>query len=87
MDDADIMLLTNTSMLNDVLNHLKYVSPGDKQPILFATDYHILKASKDVIGAFYWKKGRSQLLFVRKRLKAHGIILSNEYQQYIIDEL
>ena len=84
---SDIVLLTSKAMLRRALSQIDLFLQEDKKPLLFATDYHILKASKEVIGAFYWKKGRSQLLFVKKRLKAHGIVLSKEYQQYIIDEL
>lgn len=87
MKDSDVVLLTNKSMLEKVLSQKDLDLQQTKKPLLFATDYHMLKASKEVIGAFYWKKGRSQLLFVRARLKAHGITLSNEYQKYIIDEL
>ena len=82
MKESDVVLLTNETMLEKVLN-LQEV----EKPLLFATDYHILAASKDVIGAFYWKKGRAQLLFVESRLKAHDIVLSREYKKFIIDEL
>ena len=87
MKDSDVVLLTNKAMLEKVLSQKKSDMGKVKKPIFFATDYHILKASEEVIGAFYWKKGRAQLLFVKKRLDAHGIILSKEYQKYIIDEL
>lgn len=87
MKGSDVVLLTDKSMLYKVLNQKDLDLENTKKPLLFATDYHILKASKEVIGALYWKKGRSQLLFVRQRLKAHGIVLSKEYQKFIIDEL
>ena len=82
MKDSDVVLVTNKSMLQKLLS-----LQTSSKPLLFATDYHILQASKEVIGAFYWKKGRAQLLFVRNRLRAQGIVLSYEYQKFIIDEL
>ena len=87
MKDSDVIVLTSKDMLEKVLDQRELVPQKDKKPLLFATDYHILKDSKEVIGAFYWKKGRAQLLFVRSRLKAYGIVLSSEYQKFIIDEL
>ena len=87
MQDSDVILLTNKTMLEKVLSQRNTNLTKAKRPLLFATDYHLLKASKEVIGAFYWKKGRSQLLFVKMRLDAHGITLSKEYQRYIVDEL
>ena len=84
---ADVILVTDARMLERVLKQKASVSHTDKKMILFATSYRLLKASKEVVGAFYWKKGRTQLLFVKDRLKAHGIVLSDEYKRFIVDEL
>lgn len=87
MQEADVVLLTNKTMLGKVLHQKNLHLQKAKNPLLFATDYHILKESNAVIGAFYWKKGRAQLLFIRSRLMAHGIVLGKEYEKYIIDAL
>ena len=58
-----------------------------KKPIIFVTNYHFLKISDEIVGAFYWRKGRSQLLFIKKRLQQHDITLPKEYQSFMIDEL
>ena len=84
---ADVILVTDARMLERVLKQKESVSHTDKKMILFATNYRLLKASKEVVGAFYWKKGRTQLLFVKDRLKVHGIVLSDEYKRFIVDEL
>ncbi len=84
---ADVILVTDARMLERVLKQKASGSHTDKKMILFATNYRLLKASKEVVGAFYWKKGRTQLLFVKDRLKAHGIVLSDEYKRFIVDEL
>ena len=79
---ADVVLVTKRAMLEKVL-HLK----RKKGAVLFATSYRMLEDSKEVIGASYWKKGRVQLLFVAERLKAHGIVLPDEYEKFTVDEL
>jgi hypothetical protein len=57
------------------------------KPLIFATNYRILRYNPNVIGALYWKKGRSQLLFVERRLKKCNVALSNELTRYTVDSL
>ena len=83
---SDIVLITNERTLEKVLAKEK-ASQTDKKPILFVTDYHLLARSDKVVGAFYWRKGRSQLLFVKNRLDKYHIVLPDEYQKFIVDEL
>lgn len=85
-EESDIILITNRSTLQSMLKRKK-VSQNGKKPILFVTDYRYLKSSEDIVGAFYWRKGRSQLLFINKRLKEHNITLPVPYQNFMIDEL
>ena len=77
---ADILLITQKDTLKKLQNR-------PIKGLLFTTKYNLLDNTEDIIGAFYWRKGRSQLLFIRKRLKAHGISLPPKYTQYIIDTL
>jgi hypothetical protein len=86
-EESDIVLITEERTLNDILITMnKNLDPG-KKPIIFVTNYHFIKMSDDIVGAFYWRKGRSQLLFIKKRLKQHDITLPKEYQSFMIDEL
>ncbi|MBT8349112.1 MAG: hypothetical protein HKP62_06690 [Sulfurovum sp.] len=85
-EESDIMLITDRSTLNNILES-DTIDQDTKRPILFVTDYHFLKYSEDVVGAFYWRKGRSQLLFIHKRLEEHNITLPVLYQKFMIDEL
>ena len=87
LEKADIALLTDERSLKSILYRLKANTNVSKKPILFVTNYHFLKMSDDIVGAFYWRKGRSQLLFIKKRLKEHDITLSKEYQSFMIDAL
>ena len=84
---ADIVLITDKKSLKSILFRLKVNTNVSKKPILFVTDYHFLKESDDIVGAFYWRKGRSQLLFIKKRLKQYDITLPKEYQGFMIDAL
>ncbi len=85
-EESDIVLITNRSTLQRIMRRNR-VNQNAKNPILFVTDYRFLKYSKDVVGAFYWRKGRSQLLFISKRLKQQGLQLPKAYQKFMIDEL
>lgn len=85
-EESDIILTTNTSTLESILNR-NLTNINSKKPILFVTDYRLLKNSEEVVGAFYWRKGRSQLLFIKSRLQEHNITLPAAYQNFMIDEL
>ena len=85
-EESDIILITNRSTLQSILMK-RIVDQNAKKPILFVTDYHYLKDSEDIVGAFYWRKGRSQLLFINKRLEQQNIRLPKAYQNFMIDEL
>ena len=83
---SDIILVTNISSLDSVLNSHS-MNRKDKKPIIFVTNYSFLKYSDEIVGAFYWRKGRTQLLFIEERLKKYEITLPKAYQNFMIDEL
>lgn len=85
-EESDIVLITNRSTLESMLKR-NIINENTKRPILFVTDYRLLKNSEEVVGAFYWRKGRSQLLFIDSRLQEHNITLPKAYQNFMIDEL
>ena len=83
---SDIVLLTNSGVYDKV--HKKLLSyEGSTKPILFSTHYRLLEESDDVVGAFYWRKGRSQLIFLKNRLDKHNVQLPQKYQAFIVDGL
>lgn len=82
LENADIILITNEEVLEKVLHR----GIGNKA-ILFGTQYRLLKSSQKIVGAFYWKKGRSQILFIKERLNAHHIHLPPKYKEYIVENL
>ena len=60
---------------------------NNAKPMMFTTDYRLLQESNNIVGAFYWKKGRSQLLFIKPRLDKYNIHLAPKYKPFVIDEL
>jgi len=84
---SDIVLITNRPTLFKLMREQQWMQKKEEKPVLFVTDYRLLKYSFDIVGAFYWKKGRSQLLFIRNRLNEHGITLPEEYENFTVDEL
>lgn len=84
---ADIVLITNRPTLFKIMKERQWMQKTDEKPILFVTDYHLLKYSLDIVGAFYWRKGRSQLLFIKNRLAQYHITLPSEYQSFMVDKL
>ncbi len=86
-EKSDIILITNQSTLLKIMRERRSAVERDEKPILFVTDYRILKNSSDIVGAFYWRKGRSQLLFIKNRLDDYNITLPKEYEDFMVDEL
>ncbi len=52
--------------------------------LLFGTRYSHLK-NQNVIGAFFWQKGRPNILFYQKRLNRNFIKLDSSFDKYIED--
>jgi len=87
LEESDIVLITDKHMLAEVLKYDSIYETKKKRPVLFTTNYRFLEKSKEIIGAFYWKKGRSQILFIKNRLHKLGLHLPQEYEQFMVDEL
>lgn len=70
-DDADFLILQHTSQIK---------SHGIK----FATNYKVLRYyQNDIIGGFYWQKGRPNILFLKPYLKQHHINLPSSLDTYV----
>lgn len=77
--NADALVISKRSSLKHI--------PHTGNTIILATKYSLLQHSRHIIGAFYWRKGRAQLLFVKKRLQGLGISLPGKYRKYTVDTL
>jgi len=78
---SDIILITNISGLDT----LKTLTDRKKSPVIFVTEYQMLKKSEKIVGAIYWRKGRSQLLFLKNRLEKNNIMLPQKYHKFIVE--
>lgn len=55
--------------------------------VIITTEYALLKKDERIIGAFFWQKGRPNLLFLRPRMQKANVNLGHEFDKYIEDEL
>jgi len=68
-----------------LLSTVKNIPKDCDSKVLFGTRYSHLK-NKNVIGAFFWQKGRPNILFYKKRLKKYHIKLDKSFDKYIENE-
>jgi len=85
-EGADIILITNIYDLNSVLKS-KVFQRSTHRPIVFVTNYNLLKNSESIVGAIYWRKGRSQLLFLKEHLQKNHIKLPKKYHKFMVEKL
>jgi len=50
---------------------------------IFVLSYELLNKMPQSFGAFFWKKGRPNIVFIESRIKAHGLILSDSLIPYV----
>ena len=72
--DADIVILSTT----------KNIPEECIKKLLFGSRYSHLK-NQNVIGSFFWQKGRPNILFYKSRLKKQNIKLNPSFDKYIED--
>ena len=70
--EADLVILSTT----------KNIPKECKGKILFGSRYSHMKDT-NVVGSFFWQKGRPNILFYQKRLKKHNINLDPSFNRYI----
>lgn len=58
----------------------------ESKSILFVTNYKLLKKYKNAVGAFYWKKGRPTIIFIKERLQDKSIKISSSFEKYLENE-
>ena len=67
-----------------ILSTIKDIPEECLEKILFGTRYSHLK-NINVVGAFFWQKGRPNILFYQKRLNRNSITLNPSFDKYIED--
>ena len=71
-DKADLIILSTT----------QNIPKECLTKILFGTRYSHLK-NPNVVGAFFWQKGRPNILFYKERLERNSIKLHSSFDKYI----
>lgn len=71
--EADVIITTT----------MRTLPPECQSKIIFADSYRLLRSSPKIVGAFFWSKGRPNIVFYRKRLQEHNIMLGDQYHRYI----
>jgi len=54
-----------------------------KNKIIFATNYYLFYKDPNILGAFFWQKGRPVIFFKKKMLEKYHINLPPEYSSFI----
>ena len=49
----------------------------------FVLDYEEFKTNKNVIGGFYWRKGRPQLRLKKSNLEKYKLFVSQDFEEYL----
>ncbi|WP_457641534.1 hypothetical protein [Persephonella sp.] len=76
---------TDTCKNSDVIILKEKSEIPCKGKIILTTNYYLLLNYPDAVGAFYWKKGRPHLVFIKERLERKNIKLPPDYDKFIIE--
>ncbi len=76
-DAADIIILENEEFL------FKSCKKGN----IFVLSYELLNKLPQSFGAFFWKKGRPNVVFIESRIEAQGLILSDRLTPYVEEKV
>ena len=97
--DPNMYVYTNIKDIQEHENKLKFVKDCSKADLvllssiedipsqcegklLFGTRYYHLKDER-VVGAFFWQKGRPNIVFYKSRLEKNNIKLDSSFNKYI----
>ena len=72
-EEADIVILSTMEQLPEACQN----------KLLFTSRYKIFSKTPEVIGAFFWQKGRPNIIFRRESLEKHHITLDSTFDKYI----
>lgn len=71
--DADIVFISKQEALSD----------GCENKIIFSTSYYFYQNSPQVTGAFFWQKGRPNVIIKSAMIEKLGIFLSEPFHKYV----
>lgn len=96
-DDSDVTGLLELKQLNVVKtckNAKVLILSSDKsipkhcisKPVL-VLDYDLLEKHNNAVSAFFWQKGRPNIVFLKKRLQHFSISLPSTYDKYVEEQI
>jgi len=63
-----------------------FAKKPSKHKMTIVNSYKALRADTKSIGAIYEKKGRTQIVFVKERLDANGLVLSPSLKKHLLHQ-
>lgn len=54
---------------------------------IFVLNYNLLKDIPESFGAFFWKKGRPNIVIIKPRTLSHGIVVTKELEAYVEEKI
>jgi len=57
-----------------------------EKKVMIVTKYYLIRKYENAVAAFYWYKGRPNILFIKERLEKFGISLPAKYKKYTDSE-
>lgn len=83
--EARLVLADSCEEATIVYNATEISTCKDKP--LFTNKYQRLKENKNAIGAFYWQKGRPNIVFLKSRLEKYNLTLPQVLKKYEVNNL
>ncbi len=70
-----------------LLNNQGNLSQSCENKHIFALKYDILSDIPSSFGAFFWKKGRPNIVIIKPRLESQSIKISKRLEEYLEEEV
>ena len=71
IEDSEIVIITKKEEIKEI-----------KDKIAFGTEKDFLEIDANIIGAFYWKKGVPEIIFIKKKLEKNNLQLLEGFEKY-----
>ncbi|RLA70100.1 MAG: hypothetical protein DRG09_04090 [Epsilonproteobacteria bacterium] len=70
-----------------ILSSEKTIPKGCNTKPILVLDYELLEKHDNAVSAFFWKKGRPNIVFISDRIKHFSISLPASYDKYIEEKI
>ncbi|MDQ1244186.1 MAG: hypothetical protein QG565_526 [Campylobacterota bacterium] len=77
-DKASIVVVENAKAIED---------KDCKNKLIFVLNYDLLKDVPKSFGAFFWKKGRPNIVIIKPRALSQGITVAKELEAYVEEKI